>query len=73
MCPYAFQIEQIGSDVHVYGHTHINGDGPCDARNDRPSRKDPCRYVQSALEGGARDLYCVYNKGHLSGIEVKPW
>ena len=69
------QIQQIGSDVHVYGHTHINGDGPCDFNGSkgRPSSKDPCRYVQSALEGGARDLYCVYNKGHLSGLEVKPW
>ena len=70
------QIQRIGSDVHVYGHTHINGDGPCDfngSAKGRPSSKDPCRYVQSALEGGARDLYCVYNKGHLSGLEVKPW
>ena len=71
------QVQRIGADVHVYGHTHINGDGPCQYRREKgdrhSSRKDPCRYVQSALEGGARDLYCVYNKGHLSGIDVKPW
>jgi tetratricopeptide (TPR) repeat protein/predicted phosphodiesterase len=70
-------IQRIRASVHVYGHTHVNGDGACGARY----VKDPgsetlqpvgeantTRYVQSALEGGARGLLCVFDRGQPSGM-----
>lgn len=57
------QVARLGSQVHVYGHTHINGDGPCGVNSER-------RYVQYALEGGGSKLYCIYDNGILHGKEV---
>jgi len=69
------QLAQLRSDVHVYGHTHLNGDGgaglryECDATGtlQATGTHNETRYVQSALEGGARGLYCVFDKGALTG------
>ena len=70
-------IQRIRAGVHVYGHTHVNGDGTCGARYVKdPStgmmqpvgEANTTRYVQSALEGGARGLLCVYDRGKPSGM-----
>ena len=52
------QIKQIDSDVHVFGHSHVNIDTTCG--------DGETRYVQSALEGGG-DLYKIFDRGHLAG------
>ena len=60
------QIDAVDADVHVYGHTHINGDSDAFPHL-RPRR----RYVQYALEGGGRNLYCVWDRGHAASKEVR--
>ncbi len=67
-------VAALRSDVHVYGHTHINGDSTAGRRYVREGARlvatgdaNGTRYVQAALEGGARGLYCVFDKGHLAG------
>ena len=70
-------IQRIRARVHVYGHTHINGDGACGPRYVRDpitgalqpvGEANTTRYVQSALEGGARGLLCVFDRGKPSGM-----
>ena len=56
-------------------HTHLNGDGRAGARYVRGAdgqlaphgARNETRYVQAALEGGARGLYCVFDAGLLAG------
>ena len=56
-------VQRLGADVHAYGHTHMNGDGPCGTSR--------TRYVQYALEGGGAQLYCVFDNGVVAGKEVR--
>jgi len=69
------QVQRIRADVHVYGHTHINLDGKCGLQYQRESggllapigKPNDTRYVQSSLEGGARGVLCVMDRGLSSG------
>ncbi|KAK3280851.1 hypothetical protein CYMTET_11335 [Cymbomonas tetramitiformis] len=70
------QVQRVEADMHVYGHTHMNGDGECGNQYVRDSSgalsatgaKNNVRYCQMALEGGERGLYCVWDKGVLMGV-----
>ena len=63
------QIAELNAAVHVFGHTHLNGDGVAGARyvRGRDGRLEPTgarnetRYVQAALEGGAPGFYCIFD------------
>mmetsp|Transcript_3134 Transcript_3134/g.7692 ORF Transcript_3134/g.7692 Transcript_3134/m.7692 type:complete len:195 (+) Transcript_3134:186-770(+) len=72
------QVQRIGSDVHVFGHTHKNTDTLCGNRYDAlpggkgvamGKEKNETRYVQSALEGGG-GLYKIFGQGVLHGQAV---
>jgi hypothetical protein len=69
-------IGALRSDVHIYGHTHVNGDSTAGRRYVPEGRlgalaatgaANGTRYVQAALEGGAPGLYCVWDKGAPAG------
>jgi hypothetical protein len=72
------QVERVDSDMHAYGHTHMNGDGECGARYVKDAKgllspvgkRNETRYIQNALEGGGRGLYCVWDKGLMAGHSV---
>ncbi|QDZ25818.1 putative metallophosphatase [Chloropicon primus] len=55
------QIQRIKSDVHVFGHTHMDMDTTMPGTD--------TRYVQSALDGGG-GLYKLYEGHHLTGTRV---
>jgi hypothetical protein len=68
------QVQALQSDVHVFGHTHINIDVPLShsaasfghhMRNSRATT----RYVQYALENCGRSAppYCLWDGSHLVG------
>jgi hypothetical protein len=75
-------VAALRSDVHVYGHTHVNGDSTAGRRYVAQGGKggkgggallaatgaaNATRYVQAALEGGAPGLYCVFDRGAPAG------
>lgn len=71
-------IAALRSDVHAFGHTHINTDTTCGRRYEAErgggalaatGANNPTRYVQHAREGGARGLLCVFAHGGLAGRE----
>ena len=72
------QVQEVDSDIHGYGHTHMNGDGECGARYVKDGqgklspvgKRNETRYVQQALEGGGHDLYCVWDRGTMAGYPV---
>lgn len=70
------QVQALQADVHVFGHTHLNTDTTCSNQYEERggvltpgSRRNDCRYVQSALAGGG-GLYCLWDRGHVSGKMV---
>ena len=79
------QVQAIKSDVHVFGHTHMDTDTLCGTRY-RTARsasaaegheivlgdeKNETRYVQSALDGGG-GLYLLFDgkNNALAGTRV---
>ena len=73
------QVQQVQSDMHAYGHTHMNGDGECGAQYVKNEKgmlspvggRNETRYVQNALEGGGRSLWCVWDRGNMGGYPVE--
>lgn len=60
------QADAVGSDMHAFGHTHMNEDSKM------PGGRG-ARVVQYAIEstGAADEIYCVFDRGHASGKTVR--
>jgi len=71
------QIQHVESDVHVFGHSHINTDSTFERAYEKNAggravlgtAANRTRYVQSALEGGG-GLYMVWDGNSLVGRAV---
>eukprot|EP00873_Tetraselmis_striata_P021276 jgi/Tetstr1/441540/TSEL_029770.t1 len=65
------QIEMLQSDVHVFGHTHINTDRALPSQHAPPGAQSASsrRYVQYALENCGRSAppYCLWEGSKLVG------